>query len=88
MRIRRSITGTRISPLDRSAYLQAHELVWLRHSLGLYEIEQTRVAQTWKPNQACANELKRKAVMPSRGKNWYASSVKAVLDSRMQSEEA
>lgn len=38
--------------------------------------------------QAIADELNRRSIKPSRGKAWYASSVKAVLESRMQGEVA
>jgi hypothetical protein len=36
--------------------------------------------------QCLTGELNRLETKPSRAENWYASSVKAVLDSRMQSE--
>ena len=41
-----------------------------------------------KKSLAIADELNRRGVKPSRGKAWYASSVKAVLESRMQEEVA
>jgi hypothetical protein len=36
--------------------------------------------------QSIADELNKREIKPSRAEKWNASSVKAVLDSRMQSE--
>jgi hypothetical protein len=36
--------------------------------------------------QSIADELNKREIKPSRAEKWYASSVKAVLESRMQSE--